>query len=128
MTTRHCLLATLVLSLASAFAGDTQITHADGKEAVKLVAEKKVTVVDVRTPQEHGLAHIEGAKNIDFKSPDFETKLKELDKKQPVLVHCAAGGRSTKSLETFKKLGFEKVIHLDGGFTAYEEAQEAAAK
>jgi NAD(P)-dependent dehydrogenase (short-subunit alcohol dehydrogenase family) len=40
-----------------------------------------------------------------------------------VLVHCAAGGRSTKSLATFKKLGFEQVIHLDGGFTAYEEAK-----
>lgn len=112
------------LALATiALAGDTKITHADGKEAVKLVAEKKVAVIDVRTPAEFGLAHIDGAKNIDFKAADFEQELAKLDKKQPVLVHCAAGGRSTKSLATFKKLGFEQVIHLDGGFTAYEEAK-----
>jgi len=112
------------LALATtALAGDTKITHADGKEAVKLVAEKKVAVVDVRTPAEFGLAHIDGSKNIDFKGADFEQELDKLDKKQPVLVHCAAGGRSTKSLATFKKLGFEQVIHLDGGFTAYEEAK-----
>ena len=111
------------LALATfALAGDTQITHADGKEAVKLVAQKKVAVVDVRTPEEYSLAHIEGAKNINFNGADFEKELAKLDKKQPVLVHCAAGGRSTKSLATFKKLGFEQVIHLDGGFTAYEEA------
>lgn len=108
---------------SSAFAGDTQITHADGRKAVKLVAEKKVAVVDVRTPEEFSLAHIEGAKNINFNGADFEQELARLDKKQPVLVHCAAGGRSTKSLATFKKLGFEQVIHLDGGFTAYEEAK-----
>jgi len=64
---------------------------------VKLVAEKKVAVIDVRTPGEFDLAHIEGAKNIDFKGADFEQELAKLDKKQPVLVHCAAGGRSTKS-------------------------------
>jgi len=122
MKTFRTALACCFAFASSALAGDTQITHADGKEAVKLVAQKKVAVVDVRTSEEYSLAHIEGAKNINFKGAGFEQELAKLDKKQPVLVHCAAGGRSTKSLATFKKLGFEQVIHLDGGFTAYEEA------
>lgn len=125
MNTLRLFAASLFLVVSPTFAGDTQITHADGKDAVKLVAEKKVVVIDVRTPAEFGLAHIEGAKNIDFNGPEFESKLQALDKKQPVLVHCAAGGRSTKSLPTFKKLGFATVIHLDGGFAAYEEAKGA---
>ena len=78
----------------------------------------------VRAPEEFSLAHIEGAKNINFNGKDFEQELAKLDRKQPVLVHCAAGGRSTKSLAVFQKLGFEQVIHLDGGFTAYEEAKD----
>lgn len=122
MNSRLLLLALLSL-LIPAFAGETQITHADGKQAVKLIAEKKVVVIDVRSPAEFGLAHIEGAKNIDFNGSDFEAKLKALDKDQPVLVHCAAGGRSTKALPTFKKLGFAQVIHLDGGYAAYQEAK-----
>ena len=125
MNTIRTFAATWFLVAVSSLAGETQITHVDGKAAVKLVAEKKVMVVDVRTPAEYNQAHIEGAKNIDFKSPDFESKLKALGKEQPVLVHCASGGRSTKSLPTFKKLGFSQVIHLDGGFAAYEEAKEA---
>ena len=118
----HYFLIALLLPILSAFAGETKITHVDGKKAVKLVSEKKVTIIDVRTPEEYGLAHIDGAKNINIGSSDFESKLKALDKEQPVLVHCASGGRSTKSLETFKKLGFANVIHLDGGFAAYQEA------
>jgi rhodanese-related sulfurtransferase len=128
MNTCCRVLAALLLILSSATADEPKISHVDGKQAVRLVAEKKVLVIDVRSPQEYGLAHIEGAKNIDFNGKDFETRLKELDKKQPVLVHCASGGRSTKSLSTFQKLGFEKVIHLDGGFNAYDEAREAAAR
>ena len=122
MNSRLLLLALLSL-LMPAFAGETQITHADGKQAVKLVNEKKVVVVDVRTPTEFSEGHIEGAKNIDFNGADFEAKLKALSKDQPVLVHCAHGGRSTKSLDTFKKLGFAQVIHLDGGYAAYQEAK-----
>lgn len=127
---RHIIVASLLLACTAMFAcaADTEITHVDGRQAQKLVAEKKVAIVDVRTPEEFGLAHIDGARNIDFKGKDFEARLKELDKKQPVLVHCGSGGRSTKSLETFKKLGFEKVIHLDGGFSAYEEAGPASRK
>lgn len=123
MNTLRLLAASLFFGVTSSIAGETQITHANGKDAVKLIAEKKVVVIDVRTPSEFGLAHIDGAKNIDFNAPDFEGRLKVLDKEQAVLVHCAAGGRSTKALPVFKKLGFSKVIHLDGGFAAYEEAK-----
>lgn len=122
MNSRLLLLALLSL-LMPAFAGETQITHADGKQAVKLVSEKKVLVIDVRTPAEFGEGHIEGAKNIDFNGADFEMKIKALAKDQPLLVHCARGGRSTKSLATFKKLGFAQVIHLDGGYAAFQEAK-----
>lgn len=119
--TRFFILALLTVVLP-VWAGETKITHADGKAAVQLVAEKKVQVIDVRTTAEFKDGHIDGAKNIDFNGSDFEAKLSALDKTKTVLVHCARGGRSTKSLETFKKLGFGQVIHLDGGYAAYQEA------
>ncbi len=91
MNTLRLFAASLFLVVSSTFAGETQITHADGKEAVKLVAEKKVAVIDVRTPAEFGLAHIDGASNIDFNAPDFETKLKAIDKTKPVLGQISPG-------------------------------------
>jgi rhodanese-related sulfurtransferase len=91
--------------------------------------EKKVTVLDIRTPEEFGEGHIAGAKNLDFlKSTEFEAKLKELDKSKPYLVHCQSGGRSSRSLKVFKKLGFETIYHLDGGLGGWQAAGKPVEK
>lgn len=102
----------------------TVITHADADKAAKLVDAKKVVVIDVRTSDEFSTARIAGATNIDFQSADFEKRLSSLDRDKTYLVHCAAGGRSTRSLETFKKLGFKSVVHLDGGMSAWQKAKK----
>ncbi len=101
---------------------DKAVTHVDAKQAAKLVEEKKVEILDVRTPDEYKDGHIAGAKNIDFTEDDFAAKVQTLDKTKPYLVHCAAGGRSTKSLDTLKKAGFTQLYHLDGGFKGWQAA------
>jgi rhodanese-related sulfurtransferase len=113
---------------ARAADADTKIEHVDAAGAAKLVTDKKVVVLDIRTPKEYQAGHIAGAKNLDFYERDFAQKLATLDKATPYLVHCAAGGRSTKSLDQFKKLGFKSVVHLDGGFKAWEKAGQPVEK
>jgi rhodanese-related sulfurtransferase len=108
-------------------AAATEVKHVDGKGAKTLLETKateaeKITIVDVRTPEEYAAGHIAGAKNIDIASDTFEAELNKLDKTKPILVHCGAGGRSTTSLSTFKKLGFKTVTHLDGGMKAWKAA------
>lgn len=103
--------------------------HVNAEGADKLLkANKDVVVLDIRTADEFSDGHLIGAKNIDFYAKDFGQKLGGLDKARTYLVHCAGGGRSTKSLEQFKKLGFKSVYHLDGGFNAWEEAGKPVAK
>ena len=75
----------------------------------------EMMVLDIRTPGEFNQHHIKGAVNIDFLSPDFATKLKKLDKNQPVLMHCRSGNRSAQSLVVFQRLGFKKIYHLNYG-------------
>ena len=99
---------------------DTVIRHADPAAAQKLLADGRVTVLDLRTPQEFAGGHLKDAKLVDFNAPDFKAKLVELDRTQPYLLHCASGRRSTKALEAFKALGFKEIIHLDGGFNAWK--------
>lgn len=106
----------------------TIIQHVNPAGAEKLLTEKKVVVIDVRTPKEYAAGHIKGAKLIDYHGADFAAKLGELDRNQEYLVHCATGGRSTKSLAVFKKLGFKEVAHLDGGFEAWKAAGEPVEK
>jgi phage shock protein E len=103
-------------------ASESAIQHVDANQAQKLIAEKKVVVLDIRTPGEFNRGRIAGAKNIDFQAPDFEQRIDGLDKSKSYLVHCASGGRSTHSLSLFKKHEFQSIYHLDGGIKAWEKA------
>lgn len=97
--------------------------HVDAAGAQKLLKEDpEVIVVDVRTPREFATGHLDKARNVNFQSKDFAAELGKLDRTKTYLVHCAAGGRSTQSLEVFRKLGFKSIVHLDGGMGAWTEA------
>ncbi len=99
------------------------VKNIDANQAEKLLKEnKKVVVLDVRTPEEFAAGHIAGATNLDFHGPDFEKKLNGLDKNQTYLVHCAAGRRSAKTRDLMKADQFKTIYHLEGGLTAWEEA------
>ena len=129
MTTRIITLILASLSVLTFGLRAEEMKNVTVAEAAKLVQEKKVTVLDVRTAGEFKDGHIEGAKNIDFTQTEaFKAALKELDKKQPYLVHCQAGGRSGKSMKVFKELGFENILHLEEGFGGWEDAKQPIAK
>lgn len=114
---------------ATPTAAATGIKHVDAAGASKALADnKQLLVLDVRSPAEFAEGHIAGAKNLDFNGGKFAEELGALDRNQPYLVHCAAGGRSTRSLEIFKQLGFKSVIHLDGGINAWNAAGQPTQK
>jgi rhodanese-related sulfurtransferase len=87
----------------------------------KMIGKKGAQLIDVRTPREYEKGHIKNALLIDYMSGDFKAKaFKGLDKSKPVLVYCASGGRSAKSVKMYKEAGFEKVYNLAGGFRAWK--------
>jgi len=101
----------------------------DAAGAAKLLAsDAKPVVLDIRTSAECAEGHIEGSTQIDYRAPDFESKVAALDRDKPYLVHCQGGGRSTESLKTFEKLGFKHIIHLDGGLSGWEGAGQPVVK
>jgi len=117
-----CLSGVLVADTAPRKDAEPGAQHVDAQKAQKLVLEKKVAVLDIRTPGEFNRGHIGGATNIDFQGPDFEQKIEGLDRSKSYLVHCASGGRSTRSLLLFKQHQFLSIYHLDGGLKAWEKA------
>lgn len=105
------------------------IRNVDAKGAKELLSGSgPVVVLDVRTPAEFASGHIAGAKNLDFNDAGFVDGLSKLDRGATYLVHCAAGGRSTRSLARFKELGFKSVVHLDGGFNGWVQAGQPVEK
>lgn len=77
---------------------------------------KDAQLVDVRTAGEYQGGHIGNAVNYDFYGADFAKQLEKLDKNKPVLVYCAAGGRSGKTAKMLASKGFKEVYDLDGGY------------
>ena len=106
----------------------TVVTNVQADVAAQLVAEGKVIVLDVRTAEEFAEGHIAGATNINFMAKDFTNQVSRLDRDKVYLVHCATGGRSKRCLPQLKQLGFKQIYHLDGGFSAWEDAGKPVAK
>jgi phage shock protein E len=115
------------LGLTSLNAADPVDVTVD-KAAAMLASGDKVTVLDVRTPEEYADGHLKDAVNVNFNGGDFEAQIAKLDPEKPYLVHCAAGGRSGKSMELFKKLKFTKIYHLADGYNGWADAGKPVVK
>jgi len=110
---------------ASQAAGHTlEVRHVDPAGAAEMITESGSVVLDVRSPREYGGGHLPGAINIDFNGEDFGSHLGALDRELTYVVYCRSGNRSTRSLKVLDQLGFQSVVHLDGGITAWEEAEQ----
>jgi rhodanese-related sulfurtransferase len=82
-------------------------------QAQKWLAEGgPIQLVDVRTVEEHREAHLSKDKLIPLNT--LEARLHELDKKTPVLLYCASGGRSGQALRYLESQGYQ-VKHVQGG-------------
>ncbi|MFN0033993.1 MAG: rhodanese-like domain-containing protein [Saprospiraceae bacterium] len=99
----------------------------DAFEAM-LKSDSTIQVVDVRTPGEFQGGYIAGAQNLNIHDAGFAGKIGQLDKARPVMVYCAAGGRSANAASQLSKMGFPKVYDLAGGMGAWESAGKAVKK
>ena len=82
--------------------------------------EISLQLVDVRTPQEFQSGHLEDALLIDMYSADFDSRIENLNKSQPIAVYCAVGQRSQRVYELLQEKGFKEVYHLEGGLQAWQ--------
>ncbi|WOI52797.1 rhodanese-like domain-containing protein [Parvularcula sp. LCG005] len=118
-----CRLAAVIVALCLASACSAQEArpiHLDAKATAALISERdEITLLDVRTPEEFAEGHIEGAVNIDVLSPDFESRVRQLDLSKPHLVYCRSGNRSARATDILEKLGARDLYHLDGGIKAW---------
>jgi rhodanese-related sulfurtransferase len=94
----------------------------------KLNSTKDKVLVDVRTPDEFAEGHLVNAVLIDFFSDDFKAQAGKLDKTKPVFVYCGTGKRSGNASKILIELGFTQVYDLDGGITAWADANKKIVK
>ncbi len=84
-----------------------------------LQKDKKIVILDVRTPQEFAAGHLKGAQNIDIYQDNFYTRIDKLDKKTTYLVYCRTSNRSTSSVKYMQQNGFKNLYQMMDGFPGW---------
>ncbi|MBK7887204.1 MAG: MBL fold metallo-hydrolase [Bacteroidetes bacterium] len=76
-------------------------------------------IVDVRKSSEFASEHIKEATNapLDF----INDAMSQLDKDEPVYIHCAGGYRSMIFVSILKARGYDNLIDVKGGFKSIKE-------
>lgn len=83
-------------------------------------ANSSIPLIDVRTPAEYGSLHAESARSHPMESLDMGTF--PFSKDQEIHVICQSGGRSMKVCQKLESAGFEKVVNVEGGTSAWDGA------
>lgn len=102
--------------------------RASALQVTQLINRGKSTIVDVRTAEEFAKGHLRDAKNIPL--ADLAARIGELEKSKArsVVVVCQAGARADKAVRQLAAAGFEDVVSLEGGLTAWQAAGLPVAK
>ena len=74
-------------------------------------------LLDIRTPEEHGIDTIEGAVNIP--QNELRKRLGEVPKDKKIIVFCGVGKRAYMGERVLRQNGFDEVYNLSGGLKTY---------
>ena len=91
-----------------------------GSLATRLADAHPPVVLDVRTPHEWEVDHIEGAKNVPLSR--LPASLNDLPRDRDLVVHCAGGYRSSIAISLLQQSGFTALTELAGGISAWNLA------
>ncbi len=75
---------------------------------------ENVVILDIRSDEEFGVSHIEGAQLVDYENFDIED-LASIDKEAEIIVYCSVGYRSERVGEKLIDRGYQNVNNLYGG-------------
>ena len=101
----------------------TQVTTCDTAAVrARLERGERFQFVDVREDLEYAADHAQGARHIGrgVLERDVETLIP--DKDAPIVLYCGGGFRSVLAAESLGKMGYTRVVSMDGGMRAWREA------
>jgi monothiol glutaredoxin len=93
------------------------------RELQAKLAQGEVRLFDVRTPEEHAIAAIAGARLLDEAT---RAEILALDRGTPLAFVCHHGARSQAAAEFFVAQGFREVYNVRGGIDAWSREVDAS--
>ncbi|MEI9942802.1 MAG: rhodanese-like domain-containing protein [Chitinophagaceae bacterium] len=113
------IIAALLLSAAAPAIAQTVVTAplplTVDSFAAKISRQTKPQIIDVRTPEEYAMNHINGAVNIDLKATNYLEGLNQFDKKKPVFIYAIQNYRPGLLAVELREKGYAEVYELKSG-------------
>ena len=101
-----------------------EIKTISSTEALQLCKENKCNLIDLREKSEiQTYGEVENSIHMPRGLLEFHinNERPDLDFNKELVLFCAAGARSALAAKTLKEMGFEKVSHIDGGFSSMKD-------
>ena len=123
----------MVIKTAQALVAEaySEVITINSKQAFELVKENKCNLIDIRDVRElEKEGRIENSIHIprgmlEFWIDPSSQYFKEgkLDLEKEMVLFCAAGARSALAAKSLQDMGFQKVSHVAGGFSALQDSE-----
>ena len=84
---------------------------------------EKLLLVDVREESEYAAGHIPGARHLGKGVIERDVEAAIPDTNQEIILYCGGGFRSALAADNLQKMGYTKVLSMDGGWRAWTEAK-----
>ena len=106
----------------------SRIRNLSPDEVAAELKRGNVVLVDLREPEEREEnGAIPGSVSAPrgmlefYADPTTSYHREEFDPEQDIILYCSAGGRSALAADTLQQMGYRRVAHLEGGFTAWRD-------
>jgi len=100
-----------------------RVKEEDFRETKKrLDAGEKIVLVDTREDSEWARGHIPGAIHLSKGVIERDIEKTVPDKDATVVLYCGGGFRSALAADNLQRMGYRKVISMDGGWRGWTEA------
>lgn len=111
----------VIIMLLSAAAGKKGPGAVIGIDELKkqMEQDKKLLLIDVRTPEEFAQGRIPGAVLVPLQELEAKIIKAVPDKNTYFIVYCRSGRRSTVAANTLKKMGYTNFRNYKGSFNEW---------
>jgi rhodanese-related sulfurtransferase len=97
-----------------------EVTVDEARE--RMMADKRVRLIDVREDNEWEAAHAAGAKHLGKGIIERDIEVQVPDKTAEVILYCGGGFRSALAADVLQQMGYTNVYSMAGGWKAWKDS------